>query len=177
MEHTNLELYIQIKNGQPFEHPIFANNFRQAFPDIDLDNLPTDKFAKFIRVAKPTLGAYEMYVGVTYQWVDGVVKDVHEVRAMTDEEKATKQQAVKDAWTARPQAENWAVWTFDETTCTYVPPIPRPAPDPVKLQQGISTFWCGADNNWKDTPVRPTGTGPYNFDFLAWQWVEVTSDK
>jgi hypothetical protein len=52
------------------------------------------------------------------------------------------------------------------------PPIPRPAPDQEKLKQRILTVWCGADNNWKDTPVRPEGN--YKFDFFAWQWVEVT---
>ena len=89
MEHTDLELYIQIRNGQPHEHPIFADNFREAFPDVDTENLP-DTFAKFIRVDQPVLGTYEVYEGVTYQWVDGVVKDVHSVRAMTDEERAAK---------------------------------------------------------------------------------------
>lgn len=89
MEHTELELYIQIRDGQPFEHPIFADNFRQAFPDIDTNNLP-DTFAKFIRVDAPVPDTYEVYDGVTYQWVDGVVKDVHSVRPMTDEERAAK---------------------------------------------------------------------------------------
>jgi hypothetical protein len=89
MEHTNLELYIQIRDGQPFEHPIFADNFREAFPDVDTENLP-DTFAKFIRVDQPVPGTYEVYEGVTYEWVDGVVKDVHSVRAMTDEERAEK---------------------------------------------------------------------------------------
>ena len=89
MEHTDLELYIQIRDGQPHEHPIFADNFRQAFPDVDVNNLP-DTYAKFIRVAQPALDTYEVYKGVTYQWVDGVVKDVHSVRQMTDEERAAK---------------------------------------------------------------------------------------
>ena len=89
MEHTDLELYIQIRNGQPHEHPIFADNFREAFPDVDTENLP-DTFAKFIRVDQPVPDTYEVYEGVTYQWVDGVVKDVHSVRAMTDEERAAK---------------------------------------------------------------------------------------
>jgi hypothetical protein len=89
MEHTNLELYIQIRDGQPHEHPIFADNFRAAFPDVDTENLP-DTFAKFIRVDQPVVDTYEVYEGVTYQWVDGVVKDVHLVRAMTDEERAAK---------------------------------------------------------------------------------------
>jgi len=88
MEHTDLELYIQIRDGQPFEHPIFADNFRAAFPDVDTANLP-DTFAKFIRVDPPEIGTYEVYEGVTYQWVDNVVKDVHSVRQMTDKERAT----------------------------------------------------------------------------------------
>lgn len=89
MEHTDLELYIQIRDGQPHEHPIFADNFRQAFPDIDTENLP-DTFAKFIRVDQPAIGTYEVYEGVTYQWVDGVVKDVHRVRPMTAKERTAK---------------------------------------------------------------------------------------
>ena len=89
MEHTDLELYIQIRDGQPHEHPIFADNFRDAFPDVDTENLP-DTFAKFIRVDATVPDTYEVYEGVTYQWFDGVVKDVHSVRAMTDEERAEK---------------------------------------------------------------------------------------
>jgi hypothetical protein len=89
MEHTDLELYIQIRDGHPHEHPIFADNFREVFPDVDTDNLP-DTFAKFIRVDQPAIGVYEVYEGVSYQWVEGVVKDVHSVRPMTDEECAAK---------------------------------------------------------------------------------------
>lgn len=89
MEHTDLELYIQIRNGQPYEHPIFADNFRAAFPNVDTENLP-ETFAKFIRVDPPSIGTYKVYDGVSYQWVDGVVKDVHIVRPMTDEDRAAK---------------------------------------------------------------------------------------
>jgi hypothetical protein len=99
MEYTDLELYIQIRDGQPYEHPIFADNFREAFPDVDTNNLP-DTFAKFIRVNAPVPDIYEVYEGVSYQWVDGVVKDVHSVRPMTDEERA-----VRDAEIATAQAE------------------------------------------------------------------------
>lgn len=95
MEHTDLELYIQIRDGQPYEHPIFADNFKLAFPDVDVNSLPADRFAKFIRVDQPVLGTYEVYEGVTYEWVDGVVKDVHHVRAMTDEERAAKVEELK----------------------------------------------------------------------------------
>lgn len=90
MEHTDLELYIQIRDGQPYEHPIFADNFKLAFPDVNVNELPADRFAKFIRVDAPVPGTYEVYEGVTYQWFDGVVKDVHSVRPMSDEERAAK---------------------------------------------------------------------------------------
>lgn len=90
MEHTDLELYIQIRDGQPHEHPIFADNFKAAFPDVNVNELPANRFAKFIRVAQPEIGTYEVYEGVAYEWVDGVVKDVHSVRPMTDEERAAK---------------------------------------------------------------------------------------
>lgn len=95
MEHTDLELYIQIRDGQPHEHPIFADNFKLAFPDVDVNNLPADRFAKFIRVAQPVPGTYEVYEGVTYEWVGDVVKDVHHVRPMTAKEKTAKTAQLK----------------------------------------------------------------------------------
>lgn len=95
MEHTDLELYIQIRDGQPHEHPIFADNFKLAFPDVDVNNLPADRFAKFLRVAQPVLGTYEVYEGVTYEWTGDVVKDVHHVRPMTAKEKTAKTAQLK----------------------------------------------------------------------------------
>ena len=96
MEHTTLETYIQIRNGQPHEHPIFGDNFRAAFPNVDTANLP-NTFAKFVRVDIPAIDTYEVYEGVTYQWVDGVVKDVHLVRPMTDAERTAKTLQIEEA--------------------------------------------------------------------------------
>lgn len=81
-----MELYIRLADGQPVDHPIFGDNFRQAFPDIDTSNLPAE-FAQFERV-QPAPGKYEVTVGNTYQFVGSVVKDVWEYRPMTDEERA-----------------------------------------------------------------------------------------
>jgi hypothetical protein len=103
MEHTDLELYIQIRDGQPHEHPIFAENFREAFPAVDTENMP-ETFAKFIRVDAPVPDTYEVYEGVTYQWVDGIVKDVHSVRPMTDEERAAKDAEIVAAQAASAEA-------------------------------------------------------------------------
>lgn len=81
-----MELYIRIAAGQPIDHPILGDNFRQAFPDIDTSSLPAE-FAQFERI-EPTPQKYEAVVGVTYQFVGSIVKDVWEYRPMTDAERA-----------------------------------------------------------------------------------------
>jgi len=93
-----MNLYIRIKDGNPVDHPIMEDNFVQAFPDIDVNNLPSE-FVKFERIERPFAKPYTVYVGVTYQWVDGVVKDVHQFRPMTEEERAETdaRQAIKIA--------------------------------------------------------------------------------
>ena len=80
-----MNLYIRIKDGKPFEHPIVEENFKQAFPDVDLNNLPP-QFARFVRVAPPVLGMYQKNQTVSYELVDGVYTDVFSCEQMTDEE-------------------------------------------------------------------------------------------
>jgi hypothetical protein len=164
-----MNLYIETQDGQPINHPAFESNLMQAFGSIP------SQWEPFNRIERPVPGVYEVLESdmPTYQKVNGVWADVWFVRDMTAEEKTAKQQAVITAFNGRPQAENWSAWTLDEATCEMVPPIPRPAPDAAKLEQRIMTVWCGADANWKDTPVRPEGN--YTFDFIAWQWVEVVN--
>lgn len=117
-----MELYIRIKDGQPFEHPIFGDNFRQAFPDVDTNHLPSG-FARFVRVDPPVLGVYEKNQTVSYQLVDGVYTDVFACEQMTAEEIAAKQQATKDAWVAKG---GFASFVFNEATCSFDSPIPYP---------------------------------------------------
>lgn len=164
-----MKLYIQIENGQPVNHPALEDNLIEA-----LGGVP-DNWEPFNRVERPTPKLYEIVDPdtPTYQKIDGVWADVWTLRNMTDAEKAAHQQAVIDGFNTRDQSENWSAWTLDEATCAMVPPIPRPEIDQSKLDQGIATYWCGADNNWKDTPVRPEGR--HKFDFIAWQWVPVVN--
>lgn len=157
-----MELYIQIENNQPVNHPAFGDNLRQAFGLIPAHWEP------FERIERPAPGVYQILESdqPTYQKIDGRWKDVWALRDMTAAEKAAKQQAVKDAWAAREQAANWSAWTFNEVTCQYDPPTPRP--DPV---EGKIVFWCGADNAWKDAPAYPQDGKQYKFDFFAWAWI------
>ena len=118
-----MELFIRIQNGQPLEHPILGDNFRQAFPNVDTNNLPPE-FARFVRVAAPAVGVYNKNQTVSYQLAGDAYTDVFTVEQMTAEEIAAKQQATKDAWAAANNG--FASWTFNEATCAYEAPTPRP---------------------------------------------------
>ena len=160
-----MKLYIQTQDGQPINHPAFEDNLLQAFGGL----IPAH-WEEFVRVERPTALIYQVLESEepTYAKVDGVWTDVWTVRDMTAEEIIAKQQATRDKFNAREQAENWSAWTLDIATCTMVPPIPRPEP-----VEGKVVFWCGAETNWKEVPTRPEGN--YKFDFLAWQWVQVVN--
>lgn len=132
-----MELFIRLKNGQPFEHPIFGDNFCAAFPDVDVNNLP-EGFARFVRVAAPTVGVYQIYEGVTYEWQDGVVTDVHHIRDMTPEETVACQDAVKAAWAANNQTPSWV---FDEALCAFIPPVPYPADGKLYVWDEPTVSW------------------------------------
>jgi hypothetical protein len=163
-----MNLYIETENGTTKNHPAFEDNLLQAFGTIPVHWEP------FTRVERPVPGIYQELGSEepVYEKVNGVWADVWTLRDMTAEEKAAKQQAVRDTFNNREQAENWSTWTLDEATCKMVAPVPQPTIDPTKIEAGILTLWCGADNNWKDSPVRPEGQ--YKFDYIAWQWVEVS---
>lgn len=120
-----MELFIQIRDGQAFEHPILGSNFRQVFPNVDTNNLPAE-YARFIRVAAPVLGPYEKNQMVSYQLIDGTYTDVFTCEQMTADEIAATQQEAKNSWTANG---GFASWTFDEATCTHISPTPKPNDD------------------------------------------------
>ena len=160
-----MNLYIQIKDGVIFQNPILENNFKQAFPDVDVNNLPP-AFAKFERVEAPTnLGVYQT-PEVSYHWVDGVVKDVWTIVEIPAEEKLAKQEVVKAAWANRPDLDNFAAWTFSEELCEYVPPTPAPT-------DGKRYFWQGTTNSWVEVPPKPDDGKTYKMDRPSATWVEV----
>lgn len=132
-----MSLFIRIKDGQPFEHPILEENFVQAFPDVDVKNLP-DEYAKFVRMPMPKLGAYEVYEGVTYEKVNGVYQDVHHIRPMTLEERTARQNAVKEEWSRTGFA---ASWIFYEDICQFAPPIAKP-------DDGKNYYWDESTLSW-----------------------------
>jgi hypothetical protein len=159
-----MNLYIETENGTTKNHPAFEDNLIQAFGSVP------PHWEAFTRKERPTLGVYELFISdvSTYEKVDGVWTDVWHKRDMTAEEKTAKQQAIITDFNNVSNAFNFLTWTLDEAKGEMVPPVAKPEVDQTKVDAGIFTFWCGADNNWKDTPVCPGDD--YIFDFTKWQW-------
>jgi hypothetical protein len=172
-----MRLFIRIKNGKPFEHPIVEDNFRQAFPHIDPDNLPPE-FAEFIRGAPPAIDRFEVYEGVEYKWNGYAYKDHHKKRPMNGAEKAAEIAKIK----GRKPKESW-VW--DEEKLTWQPPK-RPTIggpwrfDPVAKDWVIATeppfpSWViSEDGTHYTAPTpRPQDGNRYRWDEPTLSWVQV----
>lgn len=90
-----MQLFIQVVNGEPFEHPMALENLQQLIPGFDPEN-PPEGFVRFERVECPRVATpFEREIS-SYKLVDGVFKDVWEVVPLTEEEKAAKKQELTD---------------------------------------------------------------------------------
>ena len=114
-----MNLYIEIENGQVKNHPAFEDNLIAAFKCVP------EHWVPFVRVEPPKLGPYEKNQTVTYELVNGVYTDVFSCEQITAEEITTKQNEVKTSWEQR----GYPSWVFNETTCQFDPPTPRPIDD------------------------------------------------
>ena len=149
-----MDFFIRIRDGQPHEHPILGDNFREAFPSIDPANLPPE-FASFTRLdpGDVSMGVYDVLVE-DYVW-DGLgVRDNWHARPMTaNEHEARKQDIIKTieqtrthmleyAETEKVKAETpsaISVWnayikeltayTYDDPADSRFPLPPRALPD------------------------------------------------
>jgi hypothetical protein len=155
-----MNLYIQTQDGQPINHPAFEDNLLQAFNPIP------DNWEPFVRVERPTPTVYQLLESQepVYQKVNGVWTDIWSLRDMTDAEKAAQQQAAKDEWAGLPERDNFTAWTFDETTCSYQPPVPRPT-------DGKAYLWQGTTSTWVEIPAYPTDGKEYTLDFATATWI------
>jgi len=145
-----MELYIRVKDGKPFEHPIVAENFKQAFPDVDVNNLPP-QFARFTRVKIPSaielpIGPYEV-PKCSYVLIDGVYTDVWGKLQLTDVEKTEKQLVTKASWVSSKRGKSFPSWIFNIETCQFEPPVSMPI-------DGKQYYWSEKKVAWQEiTPV------------------------
>ena len=178
------ELYIRMLNGRPVDHPMLRSNLAEAFPDLDFNNLP-NWLARFERVAQPRVGVYEIASGPTYVIDGDQVRDQWVIRAMTEDEILIKQNMVKQTF-AYDQTDKVASWSFNESTCSYVPPTPYP-------DDGLVYNWSELARDWIQIPPPalpeiivgqdgtqrkpyPLGAGTYRWDETTADWVFVNND-
>jgi hypothetical protein len=138
-----MELFIRIVDGQPFEHPILGDNFRQAFPDVDVNNLPPE-FARFERVPQPKLKYSQIAVGPVYQWVDGVVKDVWSIQELSG-----------DALAERVQTKTRQFNEYRQNMVLVAQTYLAQETDPVAVQDWTS--WLANLNAWALTDFDNPG--------------------
>ena len=154
------DLYIQVKDGLPINHPVLLNNLLAAF-----GNIPSD-WEPFERIQKPSVSAPKILDSENskYEKVNGVWTDVWNVRDMNVEELRIYRERAQRSWDAHPDSYNFTAWIFNEITCEFEAPIPRPL-------DGKHYKWSGSANNWLEAPLYPQAGGEYIFDFRQWVWV------
>ena len=91
-------LYIQIENGLPVNHPAYETNLLEAFGEIPVN------WESFQRVSQPAPTLFFVLESPepSYQKIDGVWKDVWAFRPMTDSEKEAMQNEVLNAYNTIP---------------------------------------------------------------------------
>ena len=161
------QFVIQIKNGEPYQHPISAENLAQAFPHVDINNLGSD-FAVFIRSPRPTDPGVYKQTQFSYVWNNGVVEEIWEIVDVSPTEKQRLIDEARSVFQELNATGNFSAWTFEESTCSYRAPTPRP-------NDGKPYFWQGLTNSWVATPPYPDDGKAYKLNVDLAQWIEITS--
>lgn len=132
-----MNLYIEIENGQPKNHPALEDNLLQAF-----GNIP-ENWKPFERVQRPDIGVYDVLASEQpeYQLVDGIYKDVWVVRPMTAEEVTIKKADTIAAWN-----NHFSSWVFNEDKCVFESPIPYPQDDKYYRWEESIINWVEVSN-------------------------------
>jgi hypothetical protein len=148
------EYVIEIKNGKPHGYPIAVSNFICAYPHIDINNLP-DSYAQFKPTERPNLNIMDKFYPYmqiddkpTYRWFGSIIIEDWNIRPMTKKEILQKQTNFKNEWYEDPF--NSLRWTFDEKTCSFVPPIPYPKDYYEKYYR-----WEDMSHSWKTDYFDP----------------------
>lgn len=139
-------LYIQVKNGMPYQHPVTESNLRMLYPDLDPD-MPPEGFEKFIRNPTPEVGPFDVYEGTEYLKIDGIYQDHHKITSMTSAQKQEKIRVMRETF---PFANTWSL---NETTGVWTPPKPAPNVD------GRNFIWSDQQMDWIEINPYITSEG------------------
>jgi len=149
-------LFIEIKDGKPYAHPLHEDNLLYLDPSIQL---PNEKYMKFIRAPIPKHGIYEVVDGSTYEIKNGVVEETWNIRQMDAETKAELIAKYK------VDSKRFDSWIWEDETCSYIPPVLPPP-----YVEGVNIHWNESKLSWEETPPSP-GDG-YIFDPRTAVWIK-----
>jgi hypothetical protein len=116
-----MELFIQVIDGKPVNHPAFKENLEQAFPD----GIPVE-WEPFKRVPTTlTCDTFEKSICEYVKDETGIWTDYWHVTPMTDEEREEKTQQIKDAIQKEIngrilQAKNAVIWALKNSNLNAV---------------------------------------------------------
>lgn len=129
--------------------PFLLANIKEVYPEHDWTKGHPAGYGNFKRAEPKELGIYEKFdpayndgkmVGQEYVLTDSsYFTSVWHYIDLTDEEKKAKQDEMKASFAESP---NYASWVFNETTCDYDPPIPKPV-------DGRAYDWDESTLSWK----------------------------
>jgi hypothetical protein len=170
-------LYLQIQNGQPVNHPHLEENVLQVFGSI-----PSD-WAPFKRVLSQdsgiTLGLFQTYSHSYGLSSDNVTwQDVWTAVDMTDDEKSAyitnlqKYPAFPGAvlntttliWEKPPKPNDGNSYIYDFENGAWKQVAPKPT-------DGQNYAYNTNTQQWVVTPVRPNDGKKYYFDWTNLVWV------
>lgn len=118
----NQEFYIKIDDDHnTVGYPILKSNLHYI-PNIDVENLPPDIVR--LEKAEPRIkDLFEVDMGVSYQYDNGIVREVINYRDMTHDEMNETIEKIK---TEFYEVTGYNSWNFSMEDKVMMPPIPYP---------------------------------------------------
>lgn len=143
-----MNLFIELKDGKPINHPISESNLRAFYPNLKVES-PPQGFARFVKKSEPIkppnlrldYAEYVLDEKLTKENGSLTYTDNYVFRPYTTEE---REELIREFKKISPNEKDWV---FDEETLTLVPPIPKPT-------DGKNYIWFYPDMNIGETQGR-----------------------
>lgn len=162
-----MNFFIQIKDGNAYEHPIADWNLKMFYPDLDPLN-PPEGFEKFNRTTPPEeIGKFQKVIAKEYIKLNGVWSDNWEIVDMTEQEKQEKIKFIKENFLFKE------TWKFDEENYEWIPPIPYPNDGKLYDWDNQSLKWIEIGSMEKITDSPPNDGSSYYWDSENKKWTKL----
>lgn len=132
-------LFIQVVDGKPVNHPATEENLRMFIDNFDPENPPAT-FEKFVRRQPEEAPKWKVVDRLPYAKVNGVWTDVFGIRDMMPQEKQEYVAALRRGFQFAD------TWSWDDDKGEWVPPVPYPT-------DGKFYLWANRQMRWILAPL------------------------